>query len=115
MIATVLGTIAIVACTIAIGIVVDRKLGLLPRPDKRRAPAKRLPLTHDAGEAPAVAIRATPEQLATLCESQPCTRCGSMVVGAQDDGVQFNGHRLIVLGFDCPQCRARRSLYIDPV
>ena len=52
----VLGTVLIVAITIAIGVYADKKLHLAPRAEELAAAPK--PRSHAAGEAPSTAIRA---------------------------------------------------------
>ncbi|HEY5921227.1 MAG TPA: hypothetical protein VIV11_06135, partial [Kofleriaceae bacterium] len=65
IVATIIGTIAIVLITIAVGLLVDRKVGLLPKP-KALADDKPPPPQHAAGDAPATAIRAKGGQLEKL-------------------------------------------------
>jgi hypothetical protein len=110
----IIGTIAVVLATIAIGIVVDRKWGLLPRADKLAEPPVRPPL-HAAGDAPATAIRASAEQLAKL-RIQRCRDCRAKLESAgEDDDVRYDERALIVLQFRCPSCATKRSVYVEPV
>lgn len=103
----VVGTLAIVAVTVAIGVFVDRKTSIVPavRP---AAPS------HTAGEAPASAIRAGATQLARLRASQRCPACRAAMLGAPDDAVRYGERSLLVLQFRCPACAARRALYVEP-
>jgi hypothetical protein len=111
----VLGTIAIVAATIAIGTLVDRKFGILPRPERLAAAATRPALpNHGAGEAPATAIRASsPQQLERLRDGQRCPDCRTVMSGDPDDTVRFAGRELRVLRFRCASCASRRVLYVE--
>jgi RNase P subunit RPR2 len=109
----VAGTIAIVLVTIAIGIFVDRKVGLLPRADKLAEPRPRMP-SHVAGEAPATAIRAGTAQLSKL-RAQRCRSCRAAMTAGDDDHVRYDERDLIVLHYRCPRCGAKRSLYVEHV
>ena len=115
MIVIVLGTIAIVAATIAAGVLVDRKWGLLPRPEQLRAASARPALPgHAAGEAPATAIRASSTaQLERLRAGQRCPDCRTIMSGEADDRVRFGGRELRVLRFRCGTCSMRRALYVE--
>jgi RNase P subunit RPR2 len=112
----VLGTIAIVLITIAVGVLVDRKHSILPKPtelmvDKKPPPQ---PATHGAGEAPATAIRTRASQLAKL-RAQRCPTCRAEMRNDADDTVRYDERELIVLHFTCPACAARRTLYVERV
>ena len=110
----IVGTIVIVAITIVIGVVVDRRIGLVPRAgDPDEAPARRP--AHTAGEAPATAIRAGGNQLAKLRASQRCSACRTVLAHGEDDHVRYGDRDLIVLHFQCPQCGAKRVLYVERV
>jgi hypothetical protein len=114
MIGAVVGTIAIVALTIAIGRKLDRKVGILPRTGARvDAERPRAPV-HGAGEAAATAIRAGTAQVVRLRASQRCTACRTPLAADADDQVRYAGRELLVLHFHCPACGAKRSLYVAP-
>ena len=114
MIGAIAGTIAIVAITIAIGVFVDRRYKLLPRPELLADnPRARRP-THGAGEAPATAIRAGGVQVAKLRATQRCRACRATLDLGEDDHVRYNDHELIVLQFHCPRCATKRTLYVEP-
>lgn len=116
MIGAIVGTIAIVLVTVAIGIWIDRRKPLLPRPDDFREPEKLPPPQHAAGEAPATAIRASESQLTNL-RAQRCTACRAQMTNdaATDDQVRYDDRDLLVLHFVCSKCGAKRSLYVEPV
>ena len=111
MIGTIIGTIAIVLITVAVGLLVDRKVGFLPNPTEI-AEDKKLPPPHGAGEAPATAIRARAGQLAKL-RAQRCTACRRAMTNLADDTVRYNDRELLVLAFSCPACATKRVLYIE--
>lgn len=108
----IVGTIAIVAVMIAIGVIVDRKLGI--RPEQLAASSSRPLITiHEIGEAPATALRATEAQLAKLRSSLHCKACRSLLeADGTDHDVRYAGEAMRVLGFRCPQCATRRPLYV---
>ena len=113
MILTIVATIAIVAVAIALGVVLDRKLGILPKPAQLAEP-RRLPApTHAAGDAPAAAIRAHAGQLERLRATQRCRACRAPLPPAADEVIRYDDRRLIVLHFACPACAATRALYVD--
>jgi hypothetical protein len=112
VIGTILGTVAIIAVAIAIGVVVDRKIDLLPRPEKLAEPRPKLP-GHAAGEAPATAIRAGGAQRATLRATQRCKACRTVLVAdGDDDHVRYDDRELVVILFRCPNCGVKRALYV---
>ncbi|NVB79220.1 MAG: hypothetical protein HOV81_12535 [Kofleriaceae bacterium] len=117
MVGAIVGTIAIVLVTVAIGIWIDRKKPLLPRPEDFTEPEKLPPPQHAAGEAPATAIPASESQLANLRSSQRCTACRARMADdpAADDRVRYDDRDLLVLHFTCDKCGAKRSLYVEPV
>lgn len=114
MIATVLGTIAIVAVAIAIGVVVDRRLGLLPRAERLRAAGQPRPRPrHTSGAAPSTAVRADAAQLERLRAGPTCPHCRTEMSAQPDDTVRFAGRELLVLAFRCPACASKRAIYVD--
>lgn len=116
MIGTIIGTIAIVLITIAVGILVDRKVGFLPKPTEIAAAdaTKQPPPTHGAGEAPSTAIRARAGQLVKL-RKQRCPSCRAEMTPGTDDAVRYDERDLVVLHFACSACATKRSLYVEPV
>ena len=111
IVGTIIGTLAIVLITVAVGLLVDRKVGFLPKPTEI-AEDKKLPPAYGAGEAPATAIRARDGQLAKL-RVQRCTSCRRPMTNVADDVVRYNERELLVLSFACPACAAKRVLYIE--
>jgi hypothetical protein len=117
MIGAIVGTIAIVLVTVAIGLWIDRKKPLLPRPEDVAEPPKLAPPSHAAGEAPATAIRAGESQLRSLRASQRCAACRGLMTSdpAADDRIRYDDRDMLVLHFTCTRCGARRSMYVEPV
>jgi hypothetical protein len=114
MIWIVLGTIGIIAAMIAVGFVLDRRFGVLPRPNELRDSARQPRPTYAAGDAPSTAIRATAERLANLRESKRCTECRGPASLESEERVRYDERELIVLRFRCTHCNEARSLYVDP-
>jgi hypothetical protein len=112
MIGMIIGTIAIVLITVAVGLLIDRKHSILPKPTEALADAKPEKPAHAAGEAPATAIRARDGQLAKL-RVQRCTACRAAMTNLDDDTVRYNDHDMLVLHFTCTQCAAKRSVYVE--
>ena len=111
----VLGTIGIVLITIAIGILIDRKHGILPKPTELLEPREpeKPKQTYAAGEAPATAIRARAGQLEKL-RVQRCAVCRKEMAVGPDDKVRYDDRDLLVLHFTC-SCGSKRSLYVEPI
>ena len=119
MLTTILGTLAIIAATIALGVVVDRKWHIVPRKEKLRAaasdaqpPRRPLDVTHAPGAAPSTAVSATPAEREAL-RRKPCDACGGPTAPLPDDRVAFDGRELLVLHARCERCEARRTLYVQ--
>ena len=107
----IVGTCAIVAITIAIGMYADKRFAIVPRAEVLRP----RPPGHAAGEAPALAIRARPAQLATLRATQRCRTCRAPLEAAgPDDTIRYGERTLAVLHFRCPGCDVNHSLYVEP-
>ncbi len=118
IIGAIVGTIAIVLVTVAIGIWLDRKRAFLPRPqDFAEQPRKPEPPRHAAGEAPATAIRAGESQLKALRSTQRCAACRGPMTNdpATDDTVRYDERDLLVLHVTCATCNATRSLYVERI
>jgi hypothetical protein len=113
---TVIGTIGVVLVTVVLGVLADRKWGLVPSPERLRAAGAPKPLPgHAAGEAPSTALRVTAAELARLATAQRCPRCRATMHAAGDEPVMFDGRELRVLAFRCPRCDGARSIYVDVV
>jgi hypothetical protein len=108
----IVGTIALALIAVVVGLVVDRRYPVLPRPEQlQEAPAKPA-IAHAAGESPATAIRARESAVAKL-RVQRCQTCRAAMANDADDTVRYDERELLVLHFTCAGCGARRSLYLD--
>jgi hypothetical protein len=112
MVGAIIGTIAIVLLVIVVGLLVDRKVPVLPKPEVPEP--KTLPATHLAGEAPATALRVGGPQLDKVRSSQRCPSCRAAMHPGPEDTVRYDEADLVVLHFTCPSCDARRTLYVAP-
>jgi hypothetical protein len=112
IVGTVVGTLAIVAATIVIGLLVDRKTKLLPRPKQLGIAPSPTPRRAAAGETPATAIRAGDAQLQRLRSGQRCATCRMELVAEPDDNARFEGGVLVLLRLRCPRCATRRTIYV---
>lgn len=109
----IVGSIAVVVGTIAIGLLLTRKRPLLATPEELTAPPKKRPV-HGAGEAPATAIRAGAAQLERLRASQRCGECRGLMTAGEDESVRYGGGELLVIQLRCGRCSTRRALYVRP-
>lgn len=110
---TIIGTVAIVLACIGIGIVLDRKYGILPRKEKLLEQGRRglaLP-GHAPGEAPSTALVSS--DLAKL-RAAKCTHCRGATDPLPDDRVTYDGVELVVLHARCRRCGRERSTYVRP-
>lgn len=118
MIWTIVGTIAIVLAAIGIGVVVDRKWHILPRKEllqeasRPRLAAAAKAAVHAAGEAPATALAARTDELATL-RARRCAACRAPTKPQPDDHVSYDGRGLLVLHDRCTRCERVRATYVD--
>ncbi|CAN5680305.1 hypothetical protein BH11MYX1_BH11MYX1_52200 [soil metagenome] len=110
----IIGTIAIVAAMMALGVVVNRKYGIKPEELAGTPPKARI-AAHEIGEAPATALRASDAQLAKLRPNLHCKTCRSILhADGSDEVVRYGGEPMRVLGFWCPRCNTKRPLYVRP-
>jgi len=108
---TIAGTCVIVAIVVVLGVLADKRFAIVPRAEVLRP----RPPGHVAGEAPALAIRARPAQLATLRATQRCEGCRAVLdANGADEAIRFGDRALAVLHFTCPRCGRKRSLYVEP-
>jgi hypothetical protein len=104
---TVLGTIAIIGATIAIGVVIDRKVGILPRRELLLADGKpRLKLPpHAPGAAPETALATPPGEVA-------CSACEAATRLEGDSPVAYDGRALTARRYRCTRCAATTTIYV---
>lgn len=112
---TIIGTLLIVLGTVGIGLLVDRKWGVIPRKEKLLEAGRRgfkLP-GHAAGEAPVTAIDVSPGELEKL-RRKKCDACRGETDALADDQVTFDGRELLVVHSRCRKCQKVRATYVRP-
>lgn len=107
MLWTILGTLGIVVAVVALGVAVDRRFPLLPRPRVRRRLEAPAPAP---GTTPATAVPAG----ARHDRLGPPRCCGAGMAAAGEEPIVYDGRALLIVRLRCPRCGATRSLYIDP-
>lgn len=111
---TVVGTIGIVLATVVLGVLADRKWGIVPSAARLRAAGAPKPLPgHAPGEAPATALHMTPAELAGRKGFQHCRACNARMTPPEQSRVLFDGRELHVLAFHCKRCGDTRSVYVE--
>lgn len=112
---TVVGTIVVVLATVVLGVLADRKWGLLPDPKRLQEAQKPKPLPppHAPGEAPATALELTAGDRERLIARTKCTACKATMTLTGEDTIRYDQRDLRVLRFTCPRCGATRSLYVS--
>jgi hypothetical protein len=103
---TVLATLGIVAAAIAVGVLVDRKIGLLPRPrDLLEAgrPGWKLP-AHAPGAAPETALAAPAARVR-------CRACRRRALPDGESRATYGERELVVRSYRCPRCAAITTIY----
>jgi hypothetical protein len=109
----ILGTILIVLVTIGVGLLVDRKWGVIPREERLLEQSKRPALPGYApGEAPATARAASPAEIEKLRRAK-CTECRGETDVLPDDRVTYEGAELLVISTRCRRCGYKRAVYVS--
>jgi hypothetical protein len=103
MIWTILGTLGVIAAVIVTGVIVDRKLGLLPRP-RALLEAPRRPPPHAPGEAPETALDAAPRDVR-------CRGCGLRTWPEGESRATYDGRELVIRRYGCTRCTAITTIY----
>jgi|GEM_PF-3511813 len=120
MIAVVLGTAAVVTVVVVVGLLIDRKLPLLPRAEPtepRTGPGR-------AASTPARATTAIPGETAATAVGVPAAwrdrvaagrcGCGQALAVQSDEALRFAGRPLVVVRLACAACGHARSVYLEP-
>jgi hypothetical protein len=108
----IIGTILIVLATVGIGLLIDRKWGVIPRREKLLEGGRRFKLPgHTAGEAPGTAIDVTAGELEKL-RRKKCDVCRGETDALADDRVMFDGRELVVVHARCRRCDRIRATYV---
>jgi hypothetical protein len=115
MTGAIIGTIAIVLLVVLVGLWIDRRAPILPKPEEL-APqdgARKKAVSHAAGEAPATALRIPASQVAKLRANQRCPECRAVMESAPDEHVRYNDADLLICHFTCTKCSGKRTLYAN--
>ena len=110
---TIIGTLLIVLASVGVGLLIDRKWGVIPRKEKLLEAGRRglkLP-GYAAGEAPSTAIDVSPGELEKL-RRKKCDACRGETDALADDRVTFDGRELLVVHARCRRCSRARSTYV---
>jgi hypothetical protein len=113
---TVLGTIGIAMATIVMGLLADRRWGLMVRKETLLAAGKPRPQLTGLvpGDAAANAITGSPGEIELLRRKQRCPNCRTEMKAIADQRVTYEEHELLALRFACPRCTAERSIFVNP-
>jgi|SRR5688572_2401837 hypothetical protein len=117
----ILGTIGIVIAVVAIGMLIDRRWGILPRPGElaaagdAKAKAKTAAAPEPPGTAAAAPMRLTPKKLAAALTAQRCAGCGARVDAGPGEPIRYADAELQLFRLTCAQCGAARGLYVAVV
>lgn len=111
MITVLLGTAAVVTVMVVIGLLIDRKVPLLPRatPPVAAVPRHELPIP---GETAATAVQVPTSWRARIAAGR-CA-CGKPLAVRSDEPIRFAGRPLIVVRLACDACGHARSVYLEP-
>ena len=111
----ILGTIGIVAAVIGLGVLIDRKWSILPRPGELAQADAKAPPPDPPGTAPGAALRLTEKKLERALESQRCAACKARVTAGPGETIRFGDKELRVFRLTCGKCGAGRALYVDVI
>ena len=111
--ATVLGTLGVVAAVIVIGVLLDRRFSLVPRPEEVRELGK--PPPDPPGTVASAPLRLTPRKLARALLGQYCVACKTRLDAGPGEPVRLAGKELQLYRMTCSKCGAGRGLYVEPV
>lgn len=113
MLVAILGTLAVVGVFVAIGLWLDRRVTLLPRVEDLHEAGRPKPMgqDHEAGLAPATALRSDPERMNRVVERQRC--CKTPMLREGEDQVRYDDRLLEVIRLRCGVCGATRPLYYE--
>src|SRR5258705_3968164 len=110
----ILGTIGIVGAVVAVGMLIDRRWSILPRPGELAAIDPKAPQPDPPGTAPGTALRLTPSKLAAALGAQRCT-CKARMTAGPGEPIRFGDRELALYRLTCATCGATRALYVDVV
>jgi hypothetical protein len=115
-IGVVLGTLAVVGAVVVIGVLIDRRVSLLPRPEELReldAPPK--PPPDPPGTVASAPLRLTARKLAKALVAQRCVTCRTRLDASPGEAIRFSGKELQLFRLTCATCGTGRGLYVEQV
>jgi hypothetical protein len=113
----IVGTLVVIAVVVAVGLWADKRWSLMPRAEELDEASRPKPMgsDHEAGTAPASALRSDPERMQRVIERQRCAcKAKSLLAADGEDEVRYGDRLLRVVKLRCPSCGTARSLYFDP-
>ena len=118
MLWVVLGTAALVTAFVVVGVVVDRRVPLLPPEVAPRPPtpglAPPVPLRERMapGETAASAVKVPADWRDKLAAGR--CKCGKPMAIVSDEAIRYDDRKLVVVRSACTACGQTRSVYLDP-
>lgn len=112
---TFLGTLAIVAVFVGVGLLIDRRWSVLPRKEELIEAGRKKPLgsDHEVGLAPATALACEPSRLPKVIAQQRCACKARAMEQVSEDDVRYADRTLRAVKLRCGACGAHRHLYFE--
>ncbi len=107
----ILGTLGLVIALVVIGVLVDRKVPLLPRSEDLEKIGKPVPPVHAAGTAPESALVGTAAELAAHLAKRRCACKGKLARTGPDEPLRYDGRVIVVVPLTCASCGAHHRAY----
>jgi hypothetical protein len=114
-IGVVLGTLGVVAAVVVIGMLIDRKVSLLPRPEELREMDAPKPPPEPPGTVASAPLRLTARRLAKALVAQRCVTCRTRLDAGPGVPIRFSGKELQLFRLTCAKCGTGRGLYVEQV
>jgi hypothetical protein len=111
----ILGTIGIVGVVVTLGMLIDRRWSILPRPGELAKIDPKAPKPDPPGTSATAALRLTPRKLTAALAAQRCAECNARLTAGPGEPIRLGDRSLTVYRLTCPSCGATRALYIEPV
>jgi hypothetical protein len=110
-----LGTLGVIAAVIVIGVWIDRKVSIVPRPEALRDAGTARPPPDPPGTVAAAPLRLTGKKLARALVAQRCVACRTRLEPGPGESIRFAGKELLLFRMTCAGCGVGRGLYVEPV
>lgn len=110
----IFGTIGIVGVVITLGVLIDRRWSILPRPGELAKLDPKAPKPDPPGTSATAALRLTPRKLTAALAAQRCVDCNSRLTAGPGDPIRLGDRALTVYRLTCDKCGGGRALYIEP-